>query len=59
MSRWAVLQVLNYISKDLGRQQQLPSKEGFLDMQNEVALKQRGLDNSQTTAERLSQGVMV
>ena len=58
VSCWAVVQVLNYISKDLGRQQQLPSKEGFLDMQNEVALKQRGLDNSQTTAERLSQGVI-
>ncbi len=48
-----IVQLLEHISKDLGRSHQLPSKEGYLDMQNEVAMKQRGLDNSQTTAERL------
>jgi hypothetical protein len=48
-----VVQLLEHISKDLGRSQQLPDKEGYLNMQNEVAMKQRGLDNSQTTAERL------
>jgi len=50
-----IVQLLEHISKDIGRQQQLPNKEGFLDMKNEVAMKQRGLDNSQTTAERLQQ----
>ena len=48
-----IVQLLEHISKDLGRSHQLPSKEGYLDMKNEVAMKQRGLDNSQTTAERL------
>ena len=50
-----IVQVLAHISKDLGRQDQLPSKEGFLDMQSEVAHKQRGLENSASTAERLEQ----
>ena len=48
-----IVQLLEHISKDLGRSHQLTSKEGYLDMKNEVAMKQRGLDNSQTTAERL------
>jgi len=54
-AEWRILKLLEHISKDLGRQQQLPSKEGFEDLQSEVAVKQRGLENSQSTAERLQQ----
>uniref|UniRef100_A0A7S0HH41 Intraflagellar transport protein 74 homolog n=1 Tax=Hanusia phi TaxID=3032 RepID=A0A7S0HH41_9CRYP len=50
-----IFKLLEHISKDLQRQQQLPSKENFQDLQDEVAVKQRGLENSQSTAERLKQ----
>jgi len=50
-----IFKLLEHISKDLQRQQQLPSKENFQDLQDEVAVKQRGLENSQSTAERLRQ----
>ena len=50
-----IKELLEHISKDLGRQQQLPDKQGFNDLQNEVAQKARGLDNALTTADRLKQ----
>jgi len=50
-----IKELLEHISKDLGRQQQLPDKQGFNDLQSEVAQKARGLDNALTTADRLKQ----
>lgn len=37
------MKLLEHISKDLGRQTQLPNKEGFEELQSEVAQKERGL----------------
>lgn len=50
-----VVALLEHISKQLGRSAQVPTKEGFQDLQSEVAYKQRNLENSQSTAERLAQ----
>lgn len=45
--------LLEHISKQLSRSAALPTKHGFQDLQGEVAYKQRNLENSQSTAERL------
>jgi intraflagellar transport protein 74 len=50
-----ILAALAQLSKELQRQKQLPSRETFKELQAEVDYKQRGLENSQTTAERLQQ----
>jgi intraflagellar transport protein 74 len=50
-----VVALMEHVSKQLGRSTQVPSKEGFQDLQSEVAYKQRNLENSQSTAERLAQ----
>ena len=47
-------QVLAHISKDLGRQDQLPSKEGFLDMQVPLPLAHSARALPTPTRERLS-----
>lgn len=54
-AEFRIMKLLEHISKDLGRQTQLPNKEGFEELQSEVAQKERGLENAQTTAERLQQ----
>jgi len=48
-----ILAALAQLSKELQRQKQLPSRESFKELQAEVDYKTRGLENSQTTAERL------
>ena len=50
-----ILAALAQLTKELQRQKQLPSRESFKELQAEVDYKQRGLENSQTTAERLQQ----
>jgi len=54
-AEWRVQKLLEHLSKGIGREQLLPSKEGFQDLQSEVSQKQRGLENSLSTAERLKQ----
>jgi len=50
-----VVALMEHVSKQLGRSAQVPTKDGFQDLQSEVAYKQRNLENSQSTAERLAQ----
>ena len=50
-----ILAALAQLSKELQRQKQVPSRESFKELQAEVDYKQRGLENSQSTAERLQQ----
>jgi len=50
-----IVALMEHVSKQLGRSSQVPTKEGFQDLQGEVAYKQRNLENSQSTAERLQQ----
>ncbi|KAJ1494716.1 hypothetical protein T484DRAFT_2400707 [Baffinella frigidus] len=54
-AEWRVVKLTEHLSKAIGRDQLLPNKEGFQDLQSEVSQKQRGLENSQSTAERLKQ----
>mmetsp|Transcript_12626 Transcript_12626/g.34894 ORF Transcript_12626/g.34894 Transcript_12626/m.34894 type:complete len:590 (+) Transcript_12626:139-1908(+) len=50
-----ILAALGHLSKEIQRQTKLPSKENFQELQDEVKYKQRSLDNSQSTLERLQQ----
>jgi hypothetical protein len=50
-----ILALMEHISKQLSRSAQVPTKEGFNELQSEVDYKQRKLDNSQSTSERLQQ----